>query len=592
MKNFRRFLYLRDMPLFLKFIIVNLFLIILPLVILSIILNNGYYSSIQRNVSKYQEDVVRESTTNIDNYMNEFKLLSTLPYQHSEVLAFIQSHRSSTQLLALEERELLETFSSRMLVNGRVNIAGFSLYGLKGASYILRPHSFVPISNGGSFDNEYSLKNTTTRRSVFISPHLVKSTTGIEYQVFSIVRKIRSLENGNNLGYIVIDIDFDDLKNKIDILAKTDYESVGIADEGGNLIYSNGEIPIALETLNNYRGSGTEKVKWNGEMQLLTYYTSSTTGWTTFRAVPMSILLMESQQLISTTVIISIVFMTFAILISAWLSYRITSPVSTLRNLMKKVERGDLTVVAPVLGRDEIGELSRTFNIMVSRLSELGYLLYESEIREKNVQIAALQSQINPHFLYNTLGAINMYAEIQNNYEIIDITTHLGKLLRYSIHGGNNDVTIQQEIDHVKGYLEIQKIRYEDRLNYSIYVDVNVLNCEIVRLILQPIVENVFIHGFDKGNGSGSIAITVKHDQNYIYVHVSDNGIGMSQSQLNHLRNNLLHGTLSDGPGGHGLINVHRRIALRYGARFGLSIESEQSVGTTVIILLPYIDHS
>jgi two-component system, sensor histidine kinase YesM len=581
---------IRDMPLFVKLIAIIVSLILLALIMGSVITYNSYSTSIARNASKYQEDLVRESTANIDYYMNEFSLLSIVPYQHEEVLSFIGSNRNPDQALTLDERILLENFASRMVVNSRVDVAGFSLYGLQGASYILPPHSFMSVSYDGWHSEEIIQKAANTGRSIYIGPHYVRSTTGINYEVFSVIRKLRSLDKGIDLGFIVLDVDFADLRAKVDELIRTEYESIGIADEEGRWVYHKGVIPVRSEDINQYQGTGTERILWDGEDQLLTYHTSPITGWTTFQAVPMSMLLMESKGVFSMLLVISVVLLLLAALIAAWLSYRITYPISTLKNLMKRVERGDLHVAAPVKGRDEIGELSRTFNIMVTRLSELGYLLYESEIREKNAQIAALQSQINPHFLYNTLGTISMYAEIRNNTEISHIANNLGKLLRYSIHGDKNEVTLAQELNHVQGYMAIQQVRYEERLTFHIQMDDDtLLDCHVIRLIVQPVVENAILHGFDKGEGIGSVELWVVKHYEQLLITIKDNGIGMTESRLNKVRKKLQDGSLSDSPTGHGLVNVHRRIVLRYGHEYGLSIDSKISIGTTVTICLPYI---
>jgi two-component system, sensor histidine kinase YesM len=280
-----------------------------------------------------------------------------------------------------------------------------------------------------------------------------------------------------------------------------------------------------------------------------------------------------------------------AVLISIGIAVRITNPISELRNLMKKVVRGDLDVSIPISSRDEIGQLSQSFNIMVSKLSDLGYRLYESEIHEKNSQIAALQSQINPHFLYNTLGSISMYAEIQGNREVVKMTNSLSKLLRYSINSQKSQVSLEMELEHVKGYMSIQQIRFENKIQFYVEIEPELLACSVIRFILQPIVENSIVHGFEKGNGYGTIVLSGKKIDDSMVIKIQDDGAGMNAMQLQNLHDKKISFVDPDeGNGGHGLMNVHRRIVLRYGNQFGITIESDLAKGTTISLVLPFMD--
>jgi two-component system sensor histidine kinase YesM len=587
MRSWSSIQWLTDRPLVLKMIGINFILVALPLTIASYMTFDNYSKSIQDNVGTYQADLVRELTTNIDTFMNELNLLSMGPYQNPEILKFLNHNPNAS--LSFEERTMLEDFYKRIFINGRVDLIGLGLYGTNGSSYLLKPASVAIYGDEEWQDEDWSRNAPDAGQGVFIGPHEIRSVSGSRFQAFSIIRKIRSLETGKDLAYFVLDVDLEEFRNSINHLSNMTYQNVTIVDETANVVYQKGELPLRLEETTRYRGMGTESVKWQGQSELLTYYTSPITGWTTFQTVPVSFLLKDTIDVRNKIILIGIGCLALAVLLSAWISFRVTNPISNLRNLMKRVERGDLKVSAPIRSRDEIGQLSHTFNIMVSRLSDLGYKLYESEIREKNSQIAALQSQVNPHFLYNTLGSISMYAEIQGNKEVVQMTHNLSKLLRYSIGSDHAEVSLKQELEHVKGYMAIQQIRYEERLKFVVRVEERLFNCQVIRLILQPIVENAIIHGFDQGNGNGTIELSVENAKDNIQITIEDDGIGISRTKLSHLNNKLIDASLPDGPGGIGLVNVHRRISLRYGAPFGLTIEHSISGGTRIIILLPII---
>ncbi|MCZ8520390.1 MULTISPECIES: sensor histidine kinase [Paenibacillus] len=579
---------LRDQPLLNKFILVSVVLISLPLIVASAVSYQGYASSIQRNVGKYQGDAVRELTANIDTYMRELGLLSTVPYQMPEVMQFLASEHTPGKPPSFDERAALEELVKLVFTNGRVDVVGLYLYGERGAAYVLRPDSAASFSEPGWIDQPWYAAASKTGKGVYIGLHEVRSTGGASFEVFSLARKLRSLETGEDLGYIVLDVDIRSVRSKLGQLSSTAYEDVALVDGAGRTVYTKGSR-LTDEAVSGYRGTGTVTVHRDGREELLTYRTSEVTGWTTVETVPLSVLMKETLEVRRSIVGIGLVCLVLAAGLSIGLSLRITRPISRLRSLMKRVERGELGVSVPIESKDEVGQLSQTFNVMVSRLSDLGYRLYESEIREKDSQIAALQSQINPHFLYNTLGSISMYAELGGNREVVRMTNHLSRLLRYSISSERNEVALSKELEHVGGYMAIQGIRYEDRLTFVTEIDEELLGFSVIRLILQPVVENCMIHGFEKGDGSGTIRLSAVRDNGCMLITVYDDGLGIGPLRLQEIRRRITEAPLPDGPGGHGLVNVHRRIALRYGNQYGLSVESEPGAGTRVTLLLPLV---
>ena len=213
--------------------------------------------------------------------------------------------------------------------------------------------------------------------------------------------------------------------------------------------------------------------------------------------------------------------------------------------------------------------------------------MYETEIREKDAQIAALQSKINPHFLYNTLGSISMYAEMEGNREIITMANNLSKLLRYSLSGRKEHVTLKDELDHVVGYMKIQQMRYEERITFDMQIEPSVLDCKVIPLMIQPLVENSINHALDKGVGEGRISLAATQENNVLTITVEDDGIGMNAESLESLRSHLRNTTDLGGQSGNGLLNVHRRIVLHYGVEYGLSLESMPFQGFRVVLRLP-----
>lgn len=589
MSRFAKYLKFREWKnrsLAFKLIGINLILIAVPLLLSSLLSGIGYSKSMQRNVGAYQSDAVREFSANLDIYMNELALLSVLPYQTPDLLDYLE-RRQERETSTYEQRMLLEDFMRRIRVNGRVDTIGITLQAEKVRSYVEPPDSPGRFTEKSDPDLGAFAEAAASGQAIFVGPHPVKSDNGSTYDVFSAVRVIRSLESGQRLAVLKIDVPSSDLRERIASLSGGGERSVAVLDGGGVPIYESGAFPASGGRLADYRGSGTVTLGNGRSSVLMTYVTSPITGWTVLQAVPMSVLLRDAETVNRQMLLVGFACLAASILVSVLYSLRITRPLSVLRRSMKRVEKGEFDLAIPVGSDDEIGHLSRTFNLMVSRLGSLTYRLYETEIREKNAEIASLQSQINPHFLYNTLGSISMYAELEGNREVVSMTNHLSALLRYSMGGGRDEVTIKEEIRHIRGYLAIQSIRYEERLRFRIEAEPGLMDSPIIRLTLQPVVENAIIHGLEHGSGEVAIAISVGRSGERVIVFVEDDGPGMTDEAVRIQNAKMEEGLLPEGPGGHGLVNVHRRLVLKYGPGFGVRLEQSESGGVRAVIRLP-----
>lgn len=573
-----------------KLIWINALLVMLPLAVMGVFTFQSFGQTMEDNVGGYQLQALKQVTLNIDTYMNELNRLTLMPYQYNEILVYLGSARNTGQPLTLEEIESLNNFVSKIFINGRVDILGVSLYGEKGASYVVLPESQY-VTTYKLDESAAWLKQAKEQfgQPTFITTHEVKSTNGVSYQVFSIARELRSFDTGRTLGYIVIDIDPSSISSILSHVNLGSRESLYITDQNGGLVIRK-ETNDYLPNLGPLPGEGTTHiVQEDGGDLLVAHVTSPVTGWTTVSAVPVRELMKDNIIMRNSIALMGAVCVGLAMLMSVFIAFRITKPLRKLSTLMRKVKQGDLHVAFPVSSRDEVGQLGSAFNMMVSKLSELGYLLYETEIREKDAQIAALQSKINPHFLYNTLGSISMYAELAGNKEIVTMANNLSRLLRYSLSSRQEKVTLYDELEHVKGYMAIQKIRYEDRIHFDMDIDEFLLDCCVIPLMIQPVVENAVNHGLDKGVGAGHLRLSVREEGGLLKITVEDDGIGMTPSQLEEIRYRLQQDRDLGGSTGNGLLNVHRRIVLHFGEPYGLQLESMPYQGLKVIIKLPVL---
>ncbi|MCX7773069.1 MAG: sensor histidine kinase, partial [Clostridia bacterium] len=287
------------------------------------------------------------------------------------------------------------------------------------------------------------------------------------------------------------------------------------------------------------------------------------------------------QLFILFVLMFAFVFMTIA---SIFVSAKISQPIKRLERQMKKVEKGEFDICIDVSGEDEVKRLSRTFNLMVTRIKDLMRQNIEDQEAKRRSEFAALQAQINPHFLYNTLDSIVWMNENSKYEGVTTMVAALAKLFRISISRGNEMITVSDELEHAKSYLIIQKIRYKDKFEFEIDSEPDVLSHMTPKLILQPIIENAIYHGVEKIHEKGIIKVSAAIKDDKILFQVTDNGYGIKPEVLAGILDREPRDTKKSGVG---LKNVHERIQLCFGKQYGIKIESCLDEGTTVNIWLP-----
>jgi two-component system sensor histidine kinase YesM len=276
---------------------------------------------------------------------------------------------------------------------------------------------------------------------------------------------------------------------------------------------------------------------------------------------------------------------------AAWIiSASIYLPIKKLQDLTTTITKNDLQALLSRENVDEITELGMSFNIMTGKIREL----LEAKVREqenlKKAELKALQAQINPHFLYNTLDTIVWMAESNKTNQVIEIVRALSSFFRIALSRGKDWIPIRQEIEHVQNYLYIQKMRYRDILDYELEVDENILDSTILKLTLQPLVENALYHGIKNKRGGGMIRVRArKENSNLVLLTVQDDGVGLTPYKLSQIRASISNDSdqILQSETGFGLENVNKRIQLYYGKQYGLTVESQYHEGTRVTVAIP-----
>ena len=271
-----------------------------------------------------------------------------------------------------------------------------------------------------------------------------------------------------------------------------------------------------------------------------------------------------------------------AVLCLRFIAKYVSGRIVELRQDMKKVEKGDLSVITSSDSHDEIGDLVNSFAKMLNTINNLINEVYKSKIKEKEYEMRALQAQINPHFLYNTLSLINWKALEAGAMDISKITLALSTFYRTSLNKGKNVMSISDEIDNMRSYISIQLMMHDNEFDFVEEIDPEILKYKTLNLVLQPLIENAIDHGIDlKDDGRGCITIIGRDAGDEIELIVKDNGVGMTKEQAERI--------ITENSKGYGVRNVNERIKLYYGEQYALSVHSEIGVGTEVKIHFPKV---
>ncbi|MDB4867152.1 MAG: sensor histidine kinase [Cohnella sp.] len=385
--------------------------------------------------------------------------------------------------------------------------------------------------------------------------------------VFSTVKLFRDSEdpNGSPIGLVIVNISksmfnrvFSGIHNNGIFLAvdssqntlKVIYpevQSIVLPDAAGNL----------SDTVNMLRDQG----------YLVSEYRNQTTGWTLMHLIQKKELLKQSNRIGTATTLIASSIALVALLLSVIISGTITKPLIQIKKMMVDWNKG-VREFDGKFPKDEVGTIGETFKRISSENEELAERLFHSELKEREAELRALQAQIKPHFLYNTLDSIYWMARLQKNQEAAQMALSLSESFKLSLNKGKETIPVYKELQHIEHYMTIQNIRYNNRFTYHVDIDESIMGTEILKLIVQPLVENAIYHGLEPKLGDGKIEVSGRKDGEYLVFVVEDDGVGIEDMSVTHQ--------------GYGLTNVKERIELYYGATSFFRITSEAGVGTKV----------
>lgn len=551
--------------------------------------NLSYKNSINFSQNENTNQIIKQINNNIESYVNNTENIINYMSIDPRILKFLNDNKLENNDMEDEAYKSIYNF-----IKFNPEIAGIMIVNNNGGyiSDVMNKVSRDSLTTEEWYSKAY---NDPENIHLFTKPIGRNIDNIFRYsadEVFSMSKAVIDSTTNEIKGIILIDIKLDAIKNIIENSKPGTAGFIYIMDSNKDIVYTPvNNIVYRIE--NKWLEDINNRIiikNINGENYQLTKITSNYTNWETIGVFPESESLRVIKYITYYSLGVAILALIIAQILVIIFTRSIVNPIQKLKKLMKRAQEGDLTVSFNAKYSDEIGELGSSFNNMVKEIDNLISLV---QIEEKNKRIAemnVLQAQIKPHFMYNTLDTIRWMAEEHNEEDIVEIIEAFTNLLRISLSKGKEIISVKEELSHVQSYLTIQKIRYEEKLDYNIEFDENILNYKIIKLILQPLVENAIYHGIKEKRGNGKIIINGRVEDDSLYFIVQDDGKGMEKEVLDKINKTLINGNEKGNEIGYGIFNVNARIKLIYGEEYGLTYKSIYGEGTIVELKHPIIE--
>ena len=539
-------------------------------------------------MAENSQRVLAQVNLNLDAYLRRMMRLSDTAYY------------SVIKDADLAEEDLSEALDL-LYENNRDALVSIALFSEEGDLIASTP--LVGLKNSVNPEKESWFTTAMDRieNLHFSTPHVQNLFEDPDYQyrwVVSLSRQVEMTRAGAiESGVLLVDMSFGGIEQ---ICKDVDLSSTGylyLIDGDGEIIYHPRQqlIYAGLLEENNLAAAGytdgSHQETFGGTRREVTVKTVGYTGWKLAGVVPSENLWDNYGQLVLFFLFVVLFSVFLLVFVNLRLSEWITAPVKKLDRAVKELEHGSTEVDFDVGGPGEVEHLSHSIRSMVSTMRHLMDDIIEQEEQKRRSELEVLQSQINPHFLYNTLDSVIWMTENGRTDDAVVMLTSLARFFRISLSRGSSIIPIRDELEHARHYLTIQKMRYKNKFSATITAEDGVESLCTIKLIVQPILENAIYHGMAYADGDGEITVRAFRDGGDVLIEVSDNGPGMPEEVVESLLNPNGPAAAAGAKGsGIGFRNVHRRIRLTFGADYGLTIFSEPDDGTTVRIRLPALD--
>lgn len=581
----------RNLPIRSKMLLILYIQIIIPLILIGFFSFRNSESIIKKKSENYSTDVLQMIKLRLADHINNLAVISQDLLYDMKIYEVLNSEVNSKDIISgfEQENEISNVFTK--LILARPEIQSICIVSKDGAYYYKDDKSKI-TSIKDILPYEKVLERA--RRAKGLPVWYVDAGDGQVKNIF-MARTLHNLDDYEEIGLQVILVRKEFLESVYDGL-KQEVENIAIVTGANERIVSrNPEDPLLsdpgfYENINGEEGSREDRSSGT----FVTFISLEEPDWKIVSYVYLRDLYRDADSLKEQIAVLCVLaFITLSVF-STLIAFDFIIPINRLVGGMKKVQKGEGAVYIDNDREDELGYLSKSFNEMSGEIHHLLNWVYREQITRKEAEIKALQSQINPHFLFNTLESINWMAQLNNVPEISRTVSDLSSLMEAGIGRDDRLISFEEELSYMDKYISLIKRRYEDRFEFIKDVDREVMDVKIPRLLIQPLVENAVHHGIETTGGTGIIKLIAKIEDRHLAVEIIDNGAGIPGERLEEINrrlsmdNNTYFKSLGENKRKSiGIENVNRRIKLFYGESYGLKLESEEGVLTKVIVTIP-----
>ena len=559
-----------------KIWILTMIVTIIPLVALGLISNGVSIKVLNEQIGQSNFNTTQQMADQIDilfTRMDDYSLNLWRDETFIECLKKAKNTKENAEAYRLTAQKVINSYQ----------IFEDNIY----SAYIEADNGLIYDTAGVKNTISPELKEELVKRSgggILIADEVV-DFNGKRQKVFSFLRVLKNPDVlTENLGIIKINMKEETVAKVYQGMQLSESSQIYVITGDNEIMSSKDKNEINTNLATNVFNATTQTTvsgffEHDHGKEVVTYVRLRWNNWKLVNIVPTSELNQGARMIQNTTVTAIVVAIVLCFLVSVFVSFRILKPIRLLRDSMKMIEGENFDAPIPTTGNDEIALLGNSYNRMIKKLKELIQEVYVMQIKQRDAEIAVLQEQINPHFLYNTLNTIYWMCRTEHADQSAEIVKQLSSLFRLSLNSGDLITTVAKEIEHLTYYLAIQEKRFEGLVTFKVDVRDDVLQSNTIKLVLQPLVENALIHGVEKKGEVGTIQVKGYRQDNNLYFEVEDDGIGADVNEINKILGDP--GKKSDG---FAISNVNDRIKIHCGEGYGLFYESEPNKGTKVIV--------
>lgn len=555
--------------------------------LISLSLYQRLSSQVAEVVQEENQSLINQVARSVESYLRTVMKLSDSLYYGAVKNADLSSQSINNEITLLYD-------------NNKDNVDNIALFTQGGAMVESVPAARLKKNLNITGEKWFANALEKTENQHFSDPHVQYIFENNENQyrwVFSLSRAVELTEGTSTTqGVLLVDLSYSSLEHLFEGVTTGKGGYVYLIGSDGEILYhpriqliDSGRLKENNKAASGYK-DGIHREVFEGDNRIITVKSVGYTGWKIVGVTPNSVVSLNTIKTRLFIVFMITLILFILVLINSYISSRITNPIKELEKSVGILEEGDLETAVSIGGSYEIQHLGNSIKNMAIQIRVLmDDIVTEHEAKRKQ-EFDTLQSQINPHFLYNTLDIIVWMIENEQKNEAVKAVTALARFFRISLSKGKSIITVRDELEHVRSYLMIQHMRFKNKFSYEIQAEEECMELTSLKLILQPLVENAIYHGMEFMDGEGEIKLSVMRKEDNLIIQVSDNGLGMTEEQVKSLFSHEVQVTSKKGSG-IGVKNVNERIKLYFGENYGLTIDSEPDEGTTITILLPAVTY-